>query len=54
MTGRDFHTGARKGELRKVRWEQVDFANAAIRLTAGQTKGKKARVLPIYGDMIAG
>lgn len=46
-----YHTGARKGELRKVRWEQVDFEGAAIRLSVAQTKGKKARTLPIYGDM---
>jgi integrase len=46
-----YHTGARKGELRKVRWEQVDFDAALLRLSAGQTKGKKARTLPIYGDM---
>lgn len=46
-----YHSGARKGELRKVRWEQVDFEGALIRLTVTQTKGKKARTLPIYGDM---
>ena len=47
-----YHTGARKGELRKIRWEQqVDFEAAVIRLSAGQTKGKKPRTLPIYGDM---
>jgi integrase len=46
-----YHTGARKGELRKVRWEQVDFEGAVIRLSVAQTKGKKARTLPIYGDM---
>ena len=46
-----YHTGARKSELRRVRWEQVDFESAVIRLTAGQTKGRKARTLPIYGDM---
>lgn len=46
-----YHTGARKGELRKTRWEQVDLEAAVIRLSAGQTKGKKPRTLPIYGDM---
>jgi integrase len=45
------HAGARKGELRKIRWEQVDFDAATIRLSAGQTKGKRARTIPIYGDM---
>lgn len=46
-----YHTGARKGELRKIRWEQVDSDAAIIRLPAGQTKAKKARTLPIYGEM---
>jgi integrase len=46
-----YHVGCRKGELLKLRWEQVDFAGHAIRLTKGQTKGKAAQTLPIYGDM---
>lgn len=46
-----YHAGARKGELRKIRREQVDFDAMVIRLAASQTKSKKARVLPIYGDM---
>jgi integrase len=46
-----YHTGARKGELRRIRWEQVDFDAAVIRLSGGQTKGKRPRTLPVYGDM---
>jgi len=46
-----YHTGARKNELRRIRWEQVDFEGQLIRLSGGQTKTKKARTLPIYGDM---
>ena len=46
-----YHTGARKNELRRIRWDQVDFDSDVIRLSAGQTKSKKARTLPIYGDM---
>src|ERR1019366_36352 len=46
-----YHTGARKNELRRIRWEQVDSETGLIRLSAGQTKGKKPRTLPIYGDM---
>jgi integrase len=46
-----YHTGARKNELRRALWEQVDFESGMIRLTVGQTKSKKARTLPIYGDM---
>jgi integrase len=46
-----YHTGARKNELRRVQWDQVDFTGGVIRLPATQTKTKKARTLPIYGDM---
>jgi integrase len=34
-----------------VRWSQVDLKAKEIRLTKSQTKGKKDRTLPIYGDM---
>jgi len=43
--------GARKNELRRIRWEQVDTQAGLIRLSAAQTKGKKPRTLPIYGEM---
>ena len=46
-----YHTGARKGELRKIKWPQVDFESRMIRLEGRQTKGKRPRALPIYGDM---
>jgi integrase len=46
-----YHTGARKNELRRLRWDQVDFESGLIGLSATQTKGKKPRKLPIYGDM---
>jgi integrase len=46
-----YHVGTRKGELRKLQWSQVDFESALINLTARQTKGKTARLLPVYGAM---
>jgi integrase len=46
-----YHTGARKGELRSIRWSQVDFEAGLIRLPAEQTKNRRPRTLPIYGDM---
>ena len=49
-----YHTGARKNELRRIWWAQVDSEAGLIRLSAGQTKGKKPRTLPIYGDMQIG
>jgi integrase len=46
-----YHVGCRKNELRRVRWEQVDFEAGLIALPGAQTKNKKPRSLPIYGDM---
>jgi integrase len=45
------HVGTRKGEIRRLEWDQVDFEERVIRLAGSQTKGKKARGLPIFGDM---
>lgn len=47
-----YHLGNRLGELRYLRWGQVDLERKQIRLNATQTKNKKARVLPIYGEML--
>jgi integrase len=47
-----YHCGNRLGELRKLRWSQVDIEAGEIRIQKAQAKGKKPRTLPIYGDMI--
>jgi integrase len=47
-----YHLGLRAGELRKLQWPQVDLATHEIRLAASQTKGKRPRTAPIYGDLI--
>ncbi len=41
------HTGLRLGELRALRWHDVDIERAIIRLRAEATKAKRADVLPI-------
>jgi integrase len=46
-----YHVGTRKGELRKIQDQQVDFEARKIYFRASQTKGKRARAVPIYGDM---
>lgn len=46
-----YHTGARVGELRKTCWDQVDLKAGEIRLSGPQTKNKRPRTLPIYGEM---
>lgn len=47
-----YHVGMRSGEILRLRWDQVDLDKKLIRLEIKQTKGKAARVAPIYGEMI--
>ena len=46
-----YHTGARKGEIRKIRRQMIDWKALRIELQKKTTKNKTARYLPIYGDM---
>ena len=46
-----YHCGNRLGELRKLKWSQVDLDAAEIRIERRQAKGKRPRTLPIYGEM---
>ena len=46
-----YHVGCRLGEMRKLKWDQVDLKTKEIRLTSKQTKGKRGRVIPIWGEM---
>ena len=48
-----YHFGMRRGEILKLRWDQVDWDANLIRLERKQTKGKKARVAPLYGELRA-
>lgn len=48
-----YHTGARKGEIRKIRTDRIDLRAGRIELAKKTTKNKTARYLPIYGDMCA-
>jgi integrase len=47
-----FHVSSRKGELQNILWSQVDLAEGLIVLDPLDTKNKKGRALPIYGDMV--
>ena len=42
-----YHTGMRKGEIRSLRWEQVDLKTGTIRLKSGDTKTGEGRVIPL-------
>ena len=46
-----FHLGMRRGEILNLRWDQVDWAANLLRLEKKQTKGKQARVAPLYGEL---
>jgi integrase len=46
-----YHTGARRGELTRIQWHQVDFTSNRIALNPGETKNGEPRTLPIYGEM---
>lgn len=48
-----YHLGMRRGEILKLRWDQVDWDANIIRLEKNQTKGKQARVAPLYGELRA-
>jgi len=48
-----YHLGMRRGEILKLRWDQVDWDANLIRLEKRQTKGKKARNAPLYGELRA-
>jgi integrase len=48
-----YHLGMRRGKILKLRWDQVDWPANLIRLEKRQTKGKQARVAPLYGELRA-
>lgn len=48
-----YHLGLRRGEILNLRWDQVDWRHNVIRLEAKQTKSKRARVAPLYGELRA-
>jgi len=48
-----YHTGARKGEINKIRTENINLKAKRIELPGRTTKNGSPRYLPIYGDMHA-
>ncbi|MGA2713664.1 MAG: site-specific integrase [Bryobacteraceae bacterium] len=46
-----YHLGFRLGEILALRWDQIDWTANLIRLEKKQTKGKQARVAPLYGEL---
>ena len=48
-----YHLGMRSGEILNLRWDQIDWEANLIRLEKRQTKGKRARTAPMYGELRA-
>ena len=46
-----YHLGMRRGELEKLKWPQVNLETSEIRLEGPQTKSKRPRTAPVYGEM---
>jgi integrase len=42
-----YHSGMHKGEVRSLRWNQVDLKTGLIRLKSGDTKTAEGRVIPL-------
>jgi integrase len=48
-----YWTGVRIGEIRSLRWSQVDFLDNVIRLREFETKNEGPRVVPMSGELRA-
>jgi integrase len=48
-----YYTGWRKGEITRLRWDQVDLRGHHIRLWAGEAKSEKCRSLPLDGALLS-
>jgi integrase len=48
-----YWTGLRVGEIRGLRWEQIDFLNGLIRLNPGETKNDEGRTAPMPAELSA-
>jgi integrase len=46
-----YHTGMRQGEIRSLRWDQVDVQRRLLRLKSGDTKTGEGRVIPLNGAL---
>jgi integrase len=42
-----YHTGMREGEVRSLRWEQIDLKRGTVRLKSSETKTDAPRTIPL-------
>jgi integrase len=48
-----YYTGMRRGEIRALRWEQMDLKQGLLRLRSGDTKTGEGRLIPLNPIVIA-
>jgi integrase len=46
-----YHLGLRRGEIRQLRWDQVDWLQNVVRLKRRQTKSGQRRLGPLCGEL---
>ena len=46
-----YYRGLRLGEIRHLRWDNVDFRAGVIRLAPGETKSGKGRIIPLNKEL---
>lgn len=51
LTVTAYNTGIRRGELLRIKWDQIDFDGGVIRLHRGRTKTGDPRTVPMIGKM---
>lgn len=47
-----FVTGMRLGELRNLKWNQVNLVDGTLRLNPGETKNDQPRLIPLTGEVL--